>query len=382
MALYLERQQQLRVLICFVERWSSVRQPTAKAQLAQARAFLDLRLMDRAWVRLQELQYDERERIEVLRLTAQMFLLRGWPNRALKPIADALSERPSDPELLRLRNEAENDAPPTDPGISLEDENDIAIALPLAEHYLATGAFLKAQRLLEKLKRNETSNQRIEDLLWALEGDFTSSEESLLDFCEKYRPPPSTGSEEVSNLGDSQSLNPKIALFPNLFRDVTDPSIEVTEEVEITELQHISPASDLPEFPDTTDDTDVLHVIGDIAYSELDSDTFGLDQVPLPPETEIEEEDDNLIVLTRAADADLGSRQLTDDLDTIELDPSEDIPLFERAFTESTVVRYAQKRGLLKTRKSRWWILVLLLSLAGLGLALVILAVVIVTAAL
>jgi hypothetical protein len=327
--------------------------------------------MDRAWVRLQELQYDENERIEVLRLTAHMFVLRGWPTRAQKPIESALMERPGDPELLRLAQQARAEAPPTDPEIAIEEETELDLALPVAEHFLATGAFLKAQRILEMLRRNHPDNARVSDLLWALEGDFSEPDMSLLEFCERYRPQPveevlTEEEEEEEEYWEKHTA--KIPLFPNLFRDVSDPSIEVTEEVEITELQTFAPASDLPELPDTTDDTDVLHVIGEPPDFDLDSDTFGIDQLPLPPENPIEEEDDHVIVLRRPTDDVLGPRVVTEDLDTIELDPSEDFPLLKKKLAEQA--KAYDRAGYLELEKGqgRWWIFALLSLSAILGL--------------
>ena len=49
---------------------------------------------------------------------------------------------------------------------------DEAAAVQLAERYIATGAYLKAQRILEKLKREQNTSPRVADLLWALEGEF------------------------------------------------------------------------------------------------------------------------------------------------------------------------------------------------------------------
>jgi len=323
--------------------------------------------MDRAWVRLQELQYDDSERIEVLRLTAQMFLLRGWPTRAQKPIESALMERPGDPELLRLAKQAQEDSPPTDPGIAIEEETEIAVALPIAEQFLATGAFLKAQRILEMLRRNHPDNERVSDLLWALEGDFSAPDMSLLEFCELYRPQPSEEAPGDEEDDFSEKRIAKIPLFPNLFRDISDPSIEVTEEVEITELQTFAPPSDLPDLPEATDDTDVLHVIGELPDFDLDSDTFGIDQLPLPPENPIEEEDDHVIVLSRPPDDVLGPRVVTEDLDTIELDPSEDFPLLKKKLAEKAKAHNQAGFRELVQGDGKWWIITLMSLVVLLG---------------
>jgi hypothetical protein len=370
--LHLEAAHDHRALIRLVERWSAVRAPTTKAQLAQARAFIDLRLMDRAWVRLQELQYDENERIEVLRLTARMFLLRGWPTRAQKPIESALLERPGDPSLKQLAKEVEESleaAPSTDPGIPIVEEMNLDEALPAAENYLATGAFLKAQRILEILRRKHEENERVNDLLWALEGDFSSPGMTLLGFCERYRPAPQPSPTD-SPTPPPPTNTAKIPLFPNLFRDLSDPSIEVTEEVEITELQSFAPISDLPDLPEATDDTDVLHVIGEPIDHDLDSDTFGIDQLPLPPENPIEEEDDHLIVLNRPTDDVLGPRVVTEDLDTIELDPSEDLPLLKKKLAEQARLLDSKAVRTLATGSNRQWLFALipLLLLLGIGM--------------
>ena len=80
----LEHEERHRDVIRLAERWAQQNPLPREASLAQARAFLSLRLMDRAWVRLRDLADSNSDDIEPLLLTAEMFLERGWPARARK----------------------------------------------------------------------------------------------------------------------------------------------------------------------------------------------------------------------------------------------------------------------------------------------------------
>ena len=72
-----------RGVIRLVERWMEHGAVSQTARIAQARAFMDLRLMDRAWVRLREAAQAEPGSVMVQLLTAEMFVERGWPGKAL-----------------------------------------------------------------------------------------------------------------------------------------------------------------------------------------------------------------------------------------------------------------------------------------------------------
>ncbi|MFT5685927.1 MAG: hypothetical protein ACI8RZ_006882, partial [Myxococcota bacterium] len=85
----LEQDERYSDVIRLGEAWSHQSPLPREAALAQARAFLSLKLMDRAWVRLRELTDASSEDIAPLLLTADMFLERGWPARARKVLQRA-----------------------------------------------------------------------------------------------------------------------------------------------------------------------------------------------------------------------------------------------------------------------------------------------------
>ena len=57
-----------------------------EARVIEARAFLALFQVDRAWVRLREALAEDAEAVGAL-ASAEVFVLRGWPGRAQEPLA-------------------------------------------------------------------------------------------------------------------------------------------------------------------------------------------------------------------------------------------------------------------------------------------------------
>lgn len=163
-----------------VERWSESGQPTPAALLAQARALVDLRLMDRAWVRLRELSQVESERGEALALTAEMFVARGWPGRAARLLPDLEAAGIPADRLEAIRRGSE--APPVRPPVNAR-EIELDGALPeqiaLAEVLLAVGSVNRVRGLLQRLQRQHPSNRRVQSLAWGLQGDFASGPADL-----------------------------------------------------------------------------------------------------------------------------------------------------------------------------------------------------------
>jgi hypothetical protein len=203
-ALRLEQKADPRGVITLVERWSQTGEPTERARLAQVRAFLDLGMTDRAWTRLQSGSepsapdragaadpLDTASRLDRLRLTARMFLDRGWPKRALPVLDEALAlapdDAPDDGELAVLRARAEQPARRAPSDDAVPSDAPYADRLQLAEAALATGAFLRARRVLEQLVADPSPEPslaaRAADLLWALRGDYDVAD-SLADLVE------------------------------------------------------------------------------------------------------------------------------------------------------------------------------------------------------
>ena len=69
---------QPRGVIRLVERWAEHGVLSTEVRIQEAEAFLSLKLMDRAWVRLREAAEGAPEDRHVKILTAEMFVGRGW----------------------------------------------------------------------------------------------------------------------------------------------------------------------------------------------------------------------------------------------------------------------------------------------------------------
>ncbi len=150
---YLWDSRNLRGLICLVERWASVEPPSKTGRLYQIRAFLALRLMDRAWLQLKKLLEQDPDDMEALAMATEMFLDRGWPSRAKKLLAEAKERMPGAPELPRLMELTEG--PPRTPPANareIEQQGSPTELLELAERFLATGSFLRGRALLERVR--------------------------------------------------------------------------------------------------------------------------------------------------------------------------------------------------------------------------------------
>ena len=161
----------VRGFIHLIELWRSVGDIPDDLQLHQVSALLDLCQTDRAWVRLKDLVEQQEPSADSLKLAARMFIQRGWPSRARRPL-DALAERaPQDPELAELLDAASLPIP------HLEEppagSTSVGLLLPLAQSYLSQGIQLKGQAILERLRRAHPDNTRVADLLWALDTDWT-----------------------------------------------------------------------------------------------------------------------------------------------------------------------------------------------------------------
>ncbi len=283
---YLWDSRNLRGLICLVERWASVEPPSKTGRLYQIRAFLALRLMDRAWLQLKKLLEQDPDDMEALAMATEMFLDRGWPSRAKKLLAEAKERMPGAPELPRLMELTEG--PPRTPPANareIEQQGSPTELLELAERFLATGSFLRGRALLERVRQAQPTNARAKDLLWALDGDFDAGEISPEELAAQLAPtfqdhggfvslePP--GAEEVTATRipvDDEDIAE--AEFPALFRRVgqglplmDDETGEVTQARALAspeELRdpHAAPSMENPDLVHgRNEDTEIMMVI-------------------------------------------------------------------------------------------------------------------------
>jgi hypothetical protein len=286
-ALHLAGQGDHRALITLVETWAELALPTVPARLAEARSFVSLRMVDRAWVRLKDLVECPEPHIEALQIAAQMFLLRGWQNQARRVVQVGLQQVPEDPLLEALAVQAA-EAPPRVEDV-LDEGAMSAEMVRVAEQHMARGAFVRARTLLERVRRREPGHHRTGELLWAIRGEFASTE-SLASMCERWAPPMATdapvddGFEEpehtVSARVEDLRAVPEDRAFPQLFRHLEDDAEgDATDEgepnasgapgvssgPEVTAVRSLADTAELDvSFPDLTDhgeDTQIARVM-------------------------------------------------------------------------------------------------------------------------
>lgn len=170
-------------VVRIVEAWTTRGTPSPRARLSEARAFFHLRLMDRALNRTREVLEADPEQADALLLQAEIYLERGWPLKARKPLQtlrDQLVGGPSREDIDSFWVRAQADpVRPEAQAREIEREGHPARLLGLAERFLATGSFLRATGILERLRRAEPDNARVKELLWSLAGDFGTGGQSL-----------------------------------------------------------------------------------------------------------------------------------------------------------------------------------------------------------
>ena len=274
---YLWDSRNLRGLICLVERWAAVEPPSKTGRLFQIRAFLAMRLMDRAWLQLKKLLEKDPDDLETLSMATEMFLDRGWPSRARKLIEQARDRMPDEPKLEQLLELTQGPArtPPSN-ARQIELQGSPAELLELAERFLSTGSFLRARALLERVRQTEPTNARAKDLLWGLDGDFDAGDISPEELAAQLAPtfqdhggfvslePP--GAEEVTATRipvDDEDIAE--AEFPALFRRVgmglplmDDDTGEITQARALAGPEELQDPSSAPP-PDSYDPADGRH---------------------------------------------------------------------------------------------------------------------------
>lgn len=268
---HLARSGDIVGIVRLAERWAEQGALPRDVCIAEARAFLDLRLMDRAWVRLREVSQADPNDIEALLLTARMFIERGWPARArrvlerARQVASTAQKDGSDSYASQIAEmERRANGPPLQPppnARELERTGAPRQLLDLAERYLATGSFLRAKSILERLRRAQPGNQRVLDLLWGVRGEFVNERQSLAELVAELTPDidpqqwDAESTEGQRRLGDLAAADPPTAevtkagiriegerdggaAFPNLFRreahHANGPAGEAADEVTVS----------------------------------------------------------------------------------------------------------------------------------------------------
>ena len=252
-----------RTLICFVEAWSEQGDPTETALLAQARSMVRLGLYDRAWGRLQSMQGSSDPEIAIL--TGQMFMSRGWHNKARKLLETALKAFPENRILSDLYDQASE--PATEPDHSEVDPTDRTSSIAAARHHMASGALLRARAILDRVQRNQSEEDLlVSDLLWAIDGDFSLKGETLPVLAHRH----GTGLQSLPDLpedpdhtetADVDDILPpdEVGAFPTLFRNL-EPQTEYYPvgqgDEEVTHVSAMASLRDMGSEPEPTKDTD------------------------------------------------------------------------------------------------------------------------------
>ena len=164
-------------VIRVVEAWTGAGAPTTRARMYAARAFFDLRLLDRAIMRVREVidasPAGSPQNLDALALLVEVYLERGWKERAKQPLADLVAAE--SPLAAGLVARAERDfLPPEASARQTEREGSVGQLLALAERFCSTGSFMRAAGILERLRRQEPNHARAKALLWGLAGDLSA----------------------------------------------------------------------------------------------------------------------------------------------------------------------------------------------------------------
>lgn len=233
-------------VVRLVERWAETGPLPREAALAQARALLSLRLMDRAWVRLKELTDADPDDVDALVLTAEMYIERGWPARAKKPLERLVALGASHASIPTIQAAA--DQPPLEPPANareIEREGTPEQLVALAERFLATGSHLRARGILERIRRMAPGHARAELLLWGLEGDFSARGRTPLELAGELLARDEAGdldTAEHTDVGEESTGSVELpttevavpesaaAPFPSLFRRPGRSQLDLDDE--------------------------------------------------------------------------------------------------------------------------------------------------------
>lgn len=243
-------------IVRLVERWVNAGEPTRYGLIAQARALLRLRLMDRVNLRLTELAARDPDDVEMLVLLAELHIQRGWPVRARKPLGRLRELGAELPGLAEL--EVQADAPPLQPDPNareIERTGTPADQLLLAERFIAAGSFLRAKAILERLRRlPDQDKARIEALLWGIGGEHAKEQGDPMELARSLAPgatmPPDDDTRETTEslpfglrdgggVGHDESA---LGAFPTLFRRQDDPTVDTDTAEEHTSVSIMADA--------------------------------------------------------------------------------------------------------------------------------------------
>ncbi len=287
-------------VVRLVERWGELHPPVSReGRLAEARAWLDLRQMDRAWGRLRDATEANPEDADALVLTAEMYIERGWPARARKVLEQVQRLDPGRVNLEGLLIQAAE--PPRQPppnAKEIERHGTEEQQRELAERYLSTGSILRARTLLDALNRKSPGNRRVEHLLWGIRGEFVNRAQSMSSLLGELFPPgavedweegghtESAGrgrDAETAEISRMEAMRAARPAFPSLFRRPDQP-IDLSggrpdDEDEVTISAVMASREELLD-PPSHDATDAHVDLGGLSPLEDTGDTQILKVIP------------------------------------------------------------------------------------------------------
>ena len=168
--------QDYQLVIQLVDHWHTIGQPTPIAHLAAIRALMQLCQMDRAWARLREILEEHPKWLDAQLTAAELFLQRGWPKQARKPLEQALQLQPEHPRIFEIQKNMRTETKET---TSLEGDPTAEDLIAHAKFLLSTGSSLKGRALLNQIRKTDPNNPIVSQLLWAIRGDYALNDRSL-----------------------------------------------------------------------------------------------------------------------------------------------------------------------------------------------------------
>jgi hypothetical protein len=251
---HLERSAEFPLVLQLVEHWTKLGEPSAVAQLAAVRSLMALCQMDRAWIRLRNLLELHPQWLPALKTAAQLFIDRGWPSHARRPLTTALEIAPEDSTVLSLIKKSQQPAPPA-PQFPIDQQHSFEDRLRLVKYYLAGGSTLRGQTLLAKLTSVQPNQPILNHLKWALSGDYRLVDMALWEhYAENdhdFGPLPDLGEapEPTDSAGErtpsASHQKSRAKRFPSLFLPSSDQSDPDDHTGEITHSQSLADTHDM-----------------------------------------------------------------------------------------------------------------------------------------
>jgi len=263
-------------VVRLVEAWGEQGLPSRAARLAAAQAWFSLRLLDRATALVKEVLDESPEDLVAQRLLAEIYLERGWPQRARAPLAH-LRERGEDVDALWARAHQEPTRPETQ-ARTVEREGTLDEQIRLAEQFIATGSHLRATGMLERMRRAHPAHPRVRELLWGLAGDYSPGSLTLGELQRQLIPimpvrlqtpveePEHTefteSVKEADRFLEDENPESEPGRFPSLFKHGARPELLPADDpVESTQSSRIASPEEMagPAVPEVTDYGHLLH---------------------------------------------------------------------------------------------------------------------------